>query len=130
MQVIEDEVFPDGTEIKKGTKVLYCAYAMGRMESLWGKDCRKFKPERWISGGQFTSEPAYRFPAFNGGPRLCLGKDFSYFQMKIIAANIMTQFRVHIIPAHPVLPKLALTMYMKHGLKVVLQKREAYKEYP
>ncbi|XP_031494907.2 cytochrome P450 86B1 [Nymphaea colorata] len=129
-EVIEDEVFPDGTSLKKGTKVLYCAYAMGRMESIWGKDCRQFKPERWIQDGQFTSEPAYKFPAFNGGPRLCLGKDFSYFQMKLIAANIISRFHVQIVPGHPVLPKLALTIYMKHGLKVVLHKREAYKMVP
>ncbi|KAL6543053.1 hypothetical protein OROHE_010573 [Orobanche hederae] len=41
--MVEDDVFPDGTVLKKGTKVVYAIYAMGRMEAIWGKDCRQFK---------------------------------------------------------------------------------------
>eukprot|EP01018_Ginkgo_biloba_P032693 Gb_28315 [translate_table: standard] len=123
-EVSEDDCFPDGTRLKKGTKILYLIYAMGRMESIWGKDCREFKPERWLRDGNFVSESAYKYAAFNGGPRLCLGKDFAYFQMKWVAASIISRFHVRIVPGHPVVPKLALTMYMKHGLLVTLHPRE------
>ncbi|CAB4281258.1 unnamed protein product [Prunus armeniaca] len=30
---------PDGTIFKKGWFVTYHAYAMGRMEGIWGKNC-------------------------------------------------------------------------------------------
>ncbi|XP_010245486.1 PREDICTED: cytochrome P450 86B1 [Nelumbo nucifera] len=123
-EVIEDEVFPDGTKLKKGTKVIYAIYAMGRMESIWGKDCREFKPERWLRDGRFMSESAYKFTAFNGGPRLCLGKDFAYYQMKFAAASIIYRYHVKVVENHPVVPKLALTMYMKYGLKVTLCRRD------
>ncbi|CBI27149.3 unnamed protein product, partial [Vitis vinifera] len=122
-EVIEDDVFPDGTVLKKGTKVVYAIYAMGRMEGIWGKDCREFKPERWLRDGRFMSESAYKFTAFNGGPRLCLGKDFAYYQMKFAAASIIYRYHVKVVENHPVEPKLALTMYMKHGLKVNLIRR-------
>ncbi|MQL84583.1 hypothetical protein Taro_017092 [Colocasia esculenta] len=125
-QVVEDEVFPDGTVLKKGTKVVYAMYAMGRMESIWGKDCRAFKPERWLRDGRFISESAYKFSAFNGGPRLCLGKDFAYYQMKFVAASIIARYHVKVVENHPVEPKLALTMYMKQGLKVTLSPREGF----
>lgn len=121
---MEDDVFPDGTILKKGTKIIYAIYAMGRMEAIWGKDCREFKPERWMKDGRFMSESAYRFAAFNGGPRLCLGKDFAYYQMKYVAASIIGRYRVAVATGHPVEPKLALTFYMKNGLKVNLIKRE------
>lgn len=121
--MIEDDVFPDGTVLKKGTKVVYAIYAMGRMEGIWGKDCREFKPERWLRDGRFMSESAYKFTAFNGGPRLCLGKDFAYYQMKFAAASIIYRYHVKVVENHPVEPKLALTMYMKHGLKVNLIRR-------
>lgn len=121
----EDEVFPDGTVLKKGTKVVYAIFSMGRMESIWGKDCRDFKPERWLrAGGRFTSESAYKFTAFNGGPRLCLGKDFAYYQMKFVAAAVLLRYHVAVSEGHPVVPKMALTMYMKHGLKVTLRRRD------
>ncbi|KAK0574641.1 hypothetical protein LWI29_026569 [Acer saccharum] len=123
-EVVEDDIFPDGTVVKKGTKVLYAIYAMGRMEAIWGKDCREFKPERWLRDGRFISESAYKFTAFNGGPRLCLGKDFAYYQMKFAAASIIYRYHVKVVEDHPVLPKLALTMYMKHGLKVNLYRRD------
>ncbi|GLT37466.1 hypothetical protein SLA2020_117820 [Shorea laevis] len=123
-EVVEDDIFPDGTVLKKGTKVIYAIYAMGRMEAIWGKDCREFKPERWLRDGRFMSESAYKFTAFNGGPRLCLGKDFAYYQMKFAAASIILRYKVEVVKNHPVVPKLALTMYMKHGLKVNLIKRD------
>ncbi|XP_020695882.2 cytochrome P450 86B1 [Dendrobium catenatum] len=123
-EVIKDEVFPDGTVLKKGTKVVYSIYSMGRMESIWGKDCRDYKPERWLRDGRFMSESAYKFVSFNGGPRLCLGKDFAYYQMKFVAANILLRYHISVVKGHPVLPKLALTMYMKHGLKVKLTRRQ------
>lgn len=123
-EVVEDDIFPDGTVLKKGTKVIYAIYAMGRMESIWGMDCREFKPERWLRDGRFMSESAYKFTAFNGGPRLCLGKDFAYYQMKFVAASVIYHYHVKVVDNHPVLPKLALTMYMKHGLKVTLHRRD------
>ncbi|OVA05873.1 Cytochrome P450 [Macleaya cordata] len=123
-EVDEDDVFPDGTLLKKGTKVVYATYTMGRMESIWGKDCREYKPERWLRDGRFTSESAYKFTAFNGGPRLCLGKDFAYYQMKFVAASIIYRYRVKVVENHLVSPKLALTMYMKYGLKVTLSRRD------
>ncbi|XP_077231284.1 cytochrome P450, family 86, subfamily B, polypeptide 1 [Tasmannia lanceolata] len=123
-EVVEDDIFPDGTILKKGTKVVYAIYAMGRMESIWGRDCKDFKPERWLRDGRYTSESAYKFTAFNGGPRLCLGKDFAYYQMKFVAASIIYRYRVKVLENFPVEPKLALTMYMKYGLKVMLYKRD------
>lgn len=43
-----DDVWPDGTVIKKGTRVTYHSYAMGRMQSIWGSDWAEYKPERGI----------------------------------------------------------------------------------
>ncbi|KAF6158398.1 hypothetical protein GIB67_019437 [Kingdonia uniflora] len=122
-EVVEDDVFPDGTTLKKGTKVIYSIHAVGRMKSVWGKDCMEFKPERWLTDGKFAREPTYKFTAFNGGPRDCLGKDFAYYQMKFIAASIIHRYCVKVERNHPVVPKLSLSMYMKYGLKVTISSR-------
>ncbi|KEH40920.1 putative alkane 1-monooxygenase [Medicago truncatula] len=123
-EVVEDDTFPDGTKLKKGTKIIYAIYSMGRMESIWGKDCLEFKPERWLTkDGHFIGESAYKFTAFNGGPRLCLGKDFAYYQMKYVAASIIFRYHVKVVENHLIVPKLSLTLYMKHGLKVNLHRR-------
>ncbi|KAJ0096012.1 hypothetical protein Patl1_16366 [Pistacia atlantica] len=72
------------------------------------------------------SESAYKSTAFNGGPRLCVGKDFAYYQMKFAVASIIYRYRLKVAKNHPVVLKLDLTMYVKHGLKVNPYKRQEF----
>lgn len=88
-----DDILPDGFKVKKGDGVYYMAYAMGRMPYIWGVDAEEFKPERWLNNGIFQPESPFKFIAFNGGPRICLGKDFAYRQMKIVATTLIHFFR-------------------------------------
>ncbi|PON46741.1 Cytochrome P450, E-class, group I [Parasponia andersonii] len=120
-----DDVMPDGTFVGKGWTVHYNAYAMGRMESIWGKNCDEFQPERWLQDGMFRPESPCRFPAFHAGPRMCLGKDMAYIQMKSIAASLIERFEIKLeekgtCPAQ----LLALTLKMKDGLPVTVGVRK------
>jgi cytochrome P450 len=79
LYAIDSDILPSGHRIDPNTRMLYCPYAMGRMESIWGEDFLEFKPERWISKiGRIMHVPSYKFIAFNAGPRTCLGKDMSH----------------------------------------------------
>lgn len=52
---VKDDVLPDGTEVRAGWFADYSAYAMGRMERVWGRDCGEFVPERWLNEkGEFV----------------------------------------------------------------------------
>ncbi len=62
--VIADDLLPDGTKVKKGSLVVYVAYAMGRMTGLWGADACDFKPERWLKDGVVQPESPFKFTAF------------------------------------------------------------------
>lgn len=122
-EVIEDDMLPDGSTLKKGARVLYCIFSMARMEAIWGKDCVEFKPERWIKDGKFVSENQFKYAVFNAGPRLCLGKKFAYMQMKMVAASILLRYSVKVVEGHDVAPKMTTTLYMKNGLLVTLKPR-------
>ncbi|KAJ0977987.1 hypothetical protein J5N97_013461 [Dioscorea zingiberensis] len=121
----EDHVLPDGSSIKKGWFITYNAYAMGRMEGIWGQECREFKPERWLAAdGTFRPESPYRYPAFHAGPRMCLGKEMAYIQMKSIIACVLERFVVEVVDKDRKPEKtLALTLRMKGGLLVTLRER-------
>ncbi|XP_015888792.3 cytochrome P450 704C1 [Ziziphus jujuba] len=80
-----DDILPDGYRVKKGDNVSYMAYAMGRMSYIWGEDAEEFRPERWLNNGIFQPESPFKFVAFHAGPRICLGKDFAFRQMKIVS---------------------------------------------
>ncbi|KAJ0245337.1 Cytochrome P450 86A2 [Hirschfeldia incana] len=124
--VENDDVLPDGTFVPAGSSVSYSIYAAGRMKSTWGEDCLEFIPERWISpvDGKFINHDQYRFVAFNAGPRICLGKDLAYLQMKTIAAAVLLRHRITVVPGHKVEQKMSLTLFMKNGLLVNLHKRD------
>lgn len=122
--VLKDDTLPDGTFVPGGTAITYSIYSVGRLESIWGPDCLEFKPERWIQNGRFEPpQDSYKFVAFNGGPRICLGKDLAYLQMKSIVAAILLRHRISLVPGNPVEQKMSLTLFMKHGLKVFLEPR-------
>ncbi|KAK8476128.1 hypothetical protein V6N13_102278 [Hibiscus sabdariffa] len=122
-QVQEDDVFPNGTRVTKGAQVFHNIFSMGRVESIWGNDCLEFKPERWIEDGKFVSANQFKYPVFNAGPRLCLGKNFAYTPMKLVAASLLLSYSVRVIEGHSVVPKLTTTLYMKNGLMVTLKPR-------
>ncbi|XP_057499251.1 cytochrome P450 704C1-like [Actinidia eriantha] len=88
-----DDTLPDGFSVNKGDMVAYQAYAMGRMKFIWGDDTEEFKPERWLDeNGNFRQESPFKFTAFQAGPRICLGKEFAYRQMKIFSAVLLPSF--------------------------------------
>ncbi|CAN6300348.1 unnamed protein product [Urochloa humidicola] len=92
-QCFGDDDLPDGSSVSKGDIVFYVPYAMGRMEYLWGEDAEAFRPERWLDGhGEFQQQSPFKFTAFQAGPRICLGKEFAYRQMKIFAAVLLRSF--------------------------------------
>ncbi|KAJ1384194.1 Cytochrome P450 [Sesbania bispinosa] len=124
---VADDVLPDGTVVPAGSTVTYSIYSVGRMKSVWGEDCMEFKPERWLSVQGDRFEPpkdAYKFVAFNAGPRTCLGKDLAYLQMKSVAAAVLIRYRLSPVPGHRVQQKMSLTLFMKHGLRVFLHPRQ------
>ncbi|KAH0731219.1 hypothetical protein KY290_002248 [Solanum tuberosum] len=88
-----DDTLPDGSSVNKGDTVSYLPYAMGGMKFIWGDDAEEYKPERWLDGdGFFRPENPFKFTAFQAGPRICLGKEFSYRQMKIFSAVLLSYF--------------------------------------
>ncbi|GMN53263.1 hypothetical protein TIFTF001_022404 [Ficus carica] len=121
---LKDDIMPDGTFVGKDWLVISHTYAMGRMEGIWGKDCKEFRPERWLEGGVCRQESSFRFPVFHAGPRTCLGKDMASIQMKSIAASVIEGFEIDLLDKNTC-PEyvMALTLRMKGGLPVRLRKR-------
>ncbi|XP_030522708.2 cytochrome P450 94A2-like [Rhodamnia argentea] len=143
---VDDDVLPDGTRMGKGWFADYSAYAMGRSEEVWGPECREFKPERWLDGSdgdrdgneddrqnvRFRPSDQWKYPVFHCGPRMCLGKEMAYVQMKSVAAAVMAEFEVSpeaedgdksgMRMADPPYT-LSLVLKMRGGLPVRLRRR-------
>ncbi|KAF7842854.1 alkane hydroxylase MAH1-like [Senna tora] len=117
-QALNDDVLPSGHEVKGNTTILFSFYTMGRDEDIWGKDCLEFKPERWISeSGHIIHVPSYKFICFNAGPRNCLGKNFTFVQLKMVANAIFDRYHIQVVEDHHVSTAHSIVLLMKHGLK-------------
>ncbi|KAK6262228.1 hypothetical protein QUC31_008044 [Theobroma cacao] len=115
----EDDVLPDGFKVKKGDGVTYMAYAMGRMTYIWGEDADEYRPERWLENGIFQPESPFKFTAFQAGPRICLGKEFAYRQMKILAAVLLYFFQFRLVDeTKEATYRTMFTLHMAEGLNV------------
>ncbi|PIA45259.1 hypothetical protein AQUCO_01700652v1 [Aquilegia coerulea] len=127
-----DDILPDGTVVKKGMRVTYHPYSMGRMENLWGQDWADFKPERWLKMDEiegkwnFVAKDPYTYPVFQAGPRICLGKEMAFLQMKRVVAGVLRRFRVVPVMEEGFQPVFMsyLTSKMKDGFPVRIETRE------
>ncbi|KAK8453866.1 hypothetical protein SEVIR_5G356900v4 [Setaria viridis] len=123
----EDDFLPDGTFVGRGWLTTYSAYAMARVEDVWGKDCEEFRPERWLGeDGAFRPESPFRYPVFHAGPRMCLGKEMAYIQMKSIVACVFERFSFRFVGGEerPGLV-LSLTLRMEGGLPMEVIERKS-----
>ncbi|KAI9652536.1 MAG: hypothetical protein M1831_006727 [Alyxoria varia] len=84
---------PDGTSpilVRENMPVAYSVYHMQRRKDLYGEDANSFRPERWEEGELTDIKWAYL--PFNGGPRICLGKDFANMLASYAIARIIQAF--------------------------------------
>lgn len=123
-----DDILPDGFKLKKGDGVYYMSYAMGRMPYIWGDDAEDFRPERWLNNGVFQPESPFKFIAFHAGPRICLGKDFAYRQMKIVSTALLRFFRFKLADeTKNVTYKTMFTLHINGGLHLSAVPRTGFK---
>lgn len=65
--------------VPKGTLVAYCIYAMHRRRDLFGEDANDFNPDRWLDDGEKKGlRVGWEYLPFNGGPRICIGREYIY----------------------------------------------------
>ncbi|CAO2818149.1 unnamed protein product [Amaranthus hypochondriacus] len=132
---VKDDVLPDGTRVGKGDRVTYFPYGMGRMKAIWGEDRYEFNPDRWFEiqeDEQSFSKTEndnygtrklkmvnpYEYPIFQAGPRVCLGKEMAFIQMKYVMASILNRFDFEPVSKETPAFVPLLTAHMAGGLKV------------
>ncbi|GLJ31539.1 hypothetical protein SUGI_0633010 [Cryptomeria japonica] len=101
-QASGDDELPDEMVVRKGMRVIYHPYAMGRMESIWGSNCLEFKPERWFNK---------------------MENEMAFIQMKSIAASIIEEFSLQVDREWNPKYVAMITAKMEKGLPVRVVKR-------
>ena len=78
---LHKDVIPDGIIVCIGTRVNYQPYTMGHRDAIWGTDCLKFTPKRWLNkDSHFILQSPFKFAVFQCDARVCLGKYMVFIQ--------------------------------------------------
>ena len=103
--------------------VLVSPYVMHR-DARFFADPDRFLPERWTPDFKASLPPFAYFP-FGGGARRCIGESFAWMELLLVISTLAQRWRFRLVPGHPVVPQPAVTLRMKHGLKMTAFRREA-----
>jgi cytochrome P450 len=83
----------------------------------------RFDPDRWTPEFRAALPPFAYFP-FGGGPRRCIGESFAWMELVLVVATIAQQWRLRLVPDHPVEPQPLVTLRTKHGMRMVVTSRK------
>lgn len=78
----------DGTHVPSGALIIMSPWLLHRHPQLW-EDPESFRPERFLA-----DVPRFAHLPFGAGPRLCIGRDFSYVESVMMIAELARRFVV------------------------------------
>ncbi|XP_046677995.1 probable cytochrome P450 6a13 [Homalodisca vitripennis] len=78
--------------VRKGQEVIIPVYGIQRDPDIY-PDPDKFDPDRFLPENVKNRHPM-TYLSFGGGPRLCIGYRFANCQIKVLMANLLSNFRL------------------------------------
>jgi cytochrome P450 len=111
-----------GYTLPAGSSIFISQWVMHH-DSRYFPEPFKFDPMRWTPEAK-ASRPKFCYFPFGGGPRTCIGEDFAWMEGTILLAVLAQQWRLHLAPGHQVETEPMLTLRVKHGLPMRLERRE------
>jgi cytochrome P450 len=118
--IADDEL--QGYHIPANSVILVSPYATQHNPEFWPNP-ERFDPERFTDEC-VTSRPHYAYFPFAGGPRMCIGSNFSMMEAQLVLATIAQRYQLRLVPGHPVEPQMKVTLRPKYGLPMTLHRRE------
>jgi cytochrome P450 len=112
-----------GYAIPPRAMVIMSPYVMHR-DARFFADPARFLPDRWTP--EFKAAlPKFAYFPFGGGVRQCIGEQFAWMELVLLVATIGQQWRLSLVPGHPVVPQPLVTLRAKHGMKMKATRRDA-----
>ncbi len=116
-RLAQEKVEVAGYIFEPGDTVLGCIYLTHLREDLYPNP-QQFNPQRFLDR-QYTP---YEFMPFGGGSRRCMGEALAQFEMKLVIATIMSEYRLKLADTHPEKPqRRGLTLAPTRGVKMIVE---------
>lgn len=113
------DTLPSGKVIPAGTLVIYPTYAIHRLAKYW-TDPDEFNPDRWVK----HKIKAGQFVPFHGGPRVCLGQNMAYVEMKVVLCAVLPLFKFKVVDPSKIRYSLSLSLPATYGMEMHVTARK------
>ncbi len=110
-----------GFTVPARSVLLMSQYIVHR-DSRFFPDPERFDPGRWTPESQ-AGRPKFSYFPFGGGTRFCIGEQFAWMEGVLLIAALARNWRMTLVPGHPVELKPIITLRPKHGMRMTLERR-------
>jgi cytochrome P450 len=110
-----------GYRVPEGAGVMLPQWVVHRSER-WYDAPDEFDPDRWLPERR-NQRPRFSYFPFGGGPRHCIGKQFSMLEAKLIVGSVAQQFELDYLRDEPFSLRGSLTMHPQEPMGMRLQRR-------
>ncbi|GAB6861091.1 cytochrome P450 [Haloplanus litoreus] len=111
----------DGYRVPEGAAIMLPQWAVHRSPRWWD-DPGRFDPDRWTRERRADRPRFAHFP-FGGGPRHCIGKQFSLLEAKLILAVVGREYSLEYARDEPFDLRGSLTMHPVDGMPMRVRER-------
>ena len=114
--------YPIGDYVAPARSILVMSPYIMQRDPRFYADPGRFDPDRWTPAFR-AALPKFAYFPFGGGPRQCIGESFAWMELTLLVATISQQWRLRLVPGHPVVPQPLITLRAKHGMRMTVEKR-------
>lgn len=108
--------------IPKGTNIWVDLVGMHHDPAIWGDDVNEFRPERFREDGLYGGcKHKMGYLPFGFGGRMCVGRNLSAMEYKIVLSLILGRFSMSVSPKYLHSPTHMLSLRPSCGIPLILQ---------
>lgn len=111
----------DGVEVPAGIAVHYSSWATHHLPEYW-EDPLAFRPDRFLPDA-VAARPKGAYVPFGGGSRMCLGMRFGQYELRTLAAVLLSRFRFAPAPGDTLRIVTTPTLGPAGGLRFDVRRR-------
>jgi cytochrome P450 len=106
------------------TTVLMSQFVTHR-DARFFPDPLRFDPERFSPEAKSRRTKLTYFP-FGAGVRQCIGESFAWMECVLLLATLAQEWKLKLVPGHPVEPEPLITLRPKYGMKMAVERRQGH----
>jgi len=108
--------------VLKANSIVLPSQAVTHLDERFFPDPHRFDPDRWTPEAE-AERPKFAYFPFGGGPRTCIGEQFSWMEGILTLATLGQMWRPRLVPGHRVVTQPIITLRPRYGMQMTLVRR-------